>query len=157
MTWFGVLFYIIRQIKGTSFPEDDFRPTKLAIILSSWSRISHQFASYGCISQSTFSSYNGHLLAVCLHITITNKTISGGHGNPQSSYTKPWHTSISIRLVYIRWFEREREGERGGDSTFEEIWIWPAPRSKFVTVGMYIYNYTKSRCIYLCAEIWISI
>ena len=27
MSWLGVLAYIIRQIPGTSFSEDDFRPT----------------------------------------------------------------------------------------------------------------------------------
>ena len=85
MSWLGVLAYIIRQIIGTSFSEDHFRSTELAIILSSRFRISNRFASYESINQSTFSPlitndrYNGHLLqgAVCLLITINNKTVSG--------------------------------------------------------------------------------
>ena len=59
-TWVGA--YIIHQITGTSFSEDDFRPTELEIILSSWSQISHQFVWYESINQSTFNPYNDRLL-----------------------------------------------------------------------------------------------
>ena len=46
MSWFGVLAYIIHLITGTSLSEDDFRPTDLAIILSSWSQISRIVREY---------------------------------------------------------------------------------------------------------------